>query len=227
MNSNPEEIKKKLKEAEEKIENTLWEAVKDKNLDKELQAYKEVKNFLLPLTNLDDNLMKERNRILAYCLMRIDNTLVGLEDTDNSVERSKESFEFAEKSENIIQIARSSLAYGTRLLNAGQLPAAEKQFSLVIQLGNDHPDDEDIQQTVGWSLIVRGHILLGKSLYEQAIVVLEEAEGICNKIDNFAGIAQANAVLAQAYGSIGDKKRAEECKEKSEKFQEKAKEMRK
>ncbi|MCG3253596.1 MAG: hypothetical protein KAX09_07085, partial [Candidatus Heimdallarchaeota archaeon] len=113
----------------------------------------------------------------------------------------------------------------TRLLNAGQLPAAEKQFSLVIQLGNDHPDDEDIQQTVGWSLIVRGHILLGKSLYKQAIVVLEEAEGICSKIDNFAGIAQANAVLAQAYGSIGDKKRAEECKEKSEKFQKKAQEM--
>ncbi|MCK5159646.1 MAG: hypothetical protein KAR08_10840, partial [Candidatus Heimdallarchaeota archaeon] len=74
MNSNLEEIKKKLVEAEEKIETALWDAVKDENLEKELKVYKEVESFLLTLSNLDDNLMKERNRILAYCLMRIDNT---------------------------------------------------------------------------------------------------------------------------------------------------------
>ena len=110
-------------------------------------------------------------------------------------------------------------------MSSGQIRFAEEQFDRVINYGEKYPDDYDIQQTHAWTLIVKGHLFFGKSLYEQAIEVLKEAEGICSKIDNYAGIAQANAVVAQVYGNTGDKKRADECKEKSAKFQEIAKEM--
>jgi len=109
MNPNTDEITKKLEEAEEKIETAIWDAVNDGDLERELKTYTEVKEFLVGLSNLDEKLLKEKNRILAYCLMRIDNTLVGLGDSEKALERTKESLDFAEKSENIVQIARSAL----------------------------------------------------------------------------------------------------------------------
>ncbi|UCG01557.1 MAG: hypothetical protein JSW11_18330 [Candidatus Heimdallarchaeota archaeon] len=217
-----EEILGKLRRAEDKIESALWQAVKDSNHEEELQLYKEVRDFLLSLLNLQSDLAQERDRILSYCLMRIDNTLVELGDNTNAVDRAREAFEVAQRSGNDVQLARCSLAYGTRLLNSGDLPAAESQFKLVYELAERYPNDKDIQQTLGWALIVRGHILNGKSLYTQALTVLEEAEGICLSIENYAGIAQVNGLLVQVYGNLNDPERAEVCKKKAEKYQKRA-----
>lgn len=219
---NIEEILGNLKQAEEKIESALWQAVKDSNHEVELQIYEEVRDFLLSLSDLPSDLTQERDRILSFCLMRIDNALVELGDSTNAVDRAREAFDVAQRSRNDVQLARCSLAYGTRLLNSGDLPAAESQFKLVYELAERYPNDKDIQQTLGWALIVRGHILNGKSLYNQALIVLEEAEEICLSIDNYAGIAQVNGLLAQVYGKLNDPERAEVCKKNAEEFQKKA-----
>lgn len=120
-----EDIKKILQDIDKKIDVALWQAVKDEDLDKELKAYEECKEALLSFKNLNDALQKERDRILAFCIMRIDNTLVGLGKTEKAVERSKESLDYAEKSGSDQQIARSALAHSTRLLNDGKLTASE------------------------------------------------------------------------------------------------------
>ena len=219
---NLEEIFSKLKQSEEKIESALWQAVKDSDHEVELQIYEEVRVFLLSLSELPSDLAQERDRILSYCLMRIDNTLVELGDSTNAVVRAREAFDVAQRSGNVLQLARCSLAYGTRLLNSGDLPAAESQFKRVYEIAERNPKDKDIQQTLGWALIVRGHILNGKSLYAQALTVLEEAEKICISIDNYAGIAQVNGLLAQVYGNLNDPERAEVCKKKAEDFKKKA-----
>ena len=212
------EILSKLKQAEEKIESALWQAVKDSNHEVELQMYEEVRDYLLSLSELPSDLTQERDRILSYCLMRIDNVLVELDDSANTVDRAKEAFDIAQRSRNDVQLARCSLNYGIRLLSSGDLPAAESQFTLVYKLAERYPNDKDIQQTLGWTFIVRGHILNGKSLYTQALTVLEKAEEICLSIDNYAGIARVNGLLAQVYGNLNDPDRAETCKKKSKDF---------
>ncbi|MFX0208481.1 MAG: tetratricopeptide repeat protein, partial [Candidatus Hodarchaeota archaeon] len=144
---NKDKILVKLKQAEEKIETALWQAVKDSNHEVELQRYQEVKDYLLSLSGLPSEFTQERDRILSYCLMRIDNALVELGDSTEAVNRAREAFDVAQRSGNPIQIARCSLAYGTRLLNVGDLPAAESQFKLVYELAEKYPNDNDIQQT--------------------------------------------------------------------------------
>lgn len=223
MNSqNENEILGKLKQAEDTIETALWQAVKDSNHEVELQRYQEVKDYLLSLSGLPSDLTQERDRILSYCLMRIDNALVELGDSNDAVGRAREAYDVAQRSGNAIQLARCALAYGTRLLNVGDLSAAESQFKLVYKLADKYPNDKDIQQTLGWALIVRGHILSGKSLYTQALEVLKEAEEICLAIDNYAGLAQVNSLLAQVYGNLNEPARVEECKKKAEEYQKKA-----
>jgi hypothetical protein len=219
---NKAELLAKLKQAEEIIEAALWQAVKDSNHEVELQKYQEVKDYLLSLSGLTSDLTQERDRILSYCLMRIDNALVELGDSSDTVNRTKEAFDVAQRSGNAVQFARCALAYGTRLLNTGDLPMAESQFKLVYELAERYPNDKDIQQTLGWALIVRGHVLNGKSLYIQALTVLEEAEKICLSIDNYAGLAQVNGLLAQVYGNLNEPGRVEECKKKAEEYQKKA-----
>jgi len=220
---NTKEILKKLQDAETKIENAMWQALKDSNFKEELNSYKQVKMFLTSLSNLPDHIEKERNRILSYCLMRMDNAFVELGDKDKAVERTKEALEIAKKSENIVQIARCSLAYGTRLLNNDMYVQAEEQFTKVINIAEQYPEDVEIQQVLAWTYIIRGHILLGKSLYKQAVKVLEDAEKICLSINNYVGIAKANQLLVQAFKNLGIKESAEECKLKAEKYLKKAK----
>ena len=219
---NQDEILGKLKQAEETIETALWQAVKDSNHEVELQRYQEVKDYLLSLSGLPSDLTQERDRILSYCLMRIDNVLVELGDSTDAVNRAREALDVAKRSGNPIQLARCALAYGTRLLNVGDLSSAESQFKLVNELAEKYPNDKDIQQTLGWALIVRGHILNGKSLYTQALKVLKEAEEICLSIDNYAGLAQVNGLLAQVYGNLNQPVRVAECKKKAEAYQKKA-----
>jgi tetratricopeptide (TPR) repeat protein len=221
--NNFEELLIKLKEAEETIESAIWQAGKDSDYEKELSNYKQVKSFLASLGELPHNIEKERNRILSYCLMRMDNALAELGDEEKAVDRAEEALKLAEKSEDVVQIARASLAYGTRLLNNGEITEAEMQFGRVIRMSEDYPDNRDIQQVFAWSLIVRGHILNGKSLYNQALKLLEEAEEICFSIDNYAGIGQANQVKSLVYRNLGDSGNAEKCLKKAQEYRDKSK----
>jgi len=216
-----------VKEAEEKIEVALWKAVKDDDHEAELKEYREAEAILRGIEGLTEENDKKRKGILAYCLMRIDNVLVELNESTEAVERTKEALEIAKESEDLIQIARCSLAHGTRLLNDGNIPQAEMQFTRVIKLAEENQENSEIQQVLAWTYIVRGHILMGKSLYEQAVYVLEEAIAIGISIENYAGIAAANRVLISAYNNLGEKEKAEKAKQSADYYQEKAKKEKK
>ncbi|MGY5876049.1 MAG: hypothetical protein RTU30_09905, partial [Candidatus Thorarchaeota archaeon] len=175
---------------------------------------------------MDSECQQEWNRVMSYCLMRIDNAEVSL-GKESNIERVRESLSLAEASENPVQIARSSLALGITLLNLGRLPDAEEQWRRVFKLAEGLDEDEDMQQVVGWTLVVRANVLMGKSLYNQARYVGEDAAGILSSIENYAGLAAANRVLANAYQALGDEKETERCREMVEYYQEKAKTERK
>jgi tetratricopeptide (TPR) repeat protein len=214
---------RQIKDAEKMIENAMWQAVSDDNHERELEIYLEAKRILDSLVNLSPDLQKEIARVLSYCLIRIANT-ESILDVKSGIEKEKEALRLAEISEDLVQIARSSLALGIGLLNQGNLIEAERQWHRVFQLAEGHDDDRDMQQVVGWTLIVRSNVLMGKSLYKQALALALKAAGILSSIDNYIGMAAANRALANAYRALGNNEQVEISNQLVEVYQQKAKE---
>ena len=216
----------KIAKAEGLIEDALWQCVQDDDRQKELAAYKEAKSILEELDVSTPEERRERDRVLSYCLMRIDETLINLGDDERGEERAREALELAIQSENKVQIARCHLSLGIRILSKGRVPEAEDQFRQIHKLSQEDKS-EDMQQVLGWMFIVRTHILLGKSLYNQALAIAEHAAGILASIKNYAGLAAANKALARVHESLGNSSKAEECRRIAESFERKAKKERK
>ena len=213
----------KIKLAEEKIEEALWTAVRNEDIEAELKTYREVEKILNNLCDLPDTIERERKRVLAYCLMRIDESLNNLGESEGTLERAEESLLLAIESGDSVQIARSRLAKGIRLLNDGKLPEAENQFTDIIK-GGIESENSDMQQVVGWTLLVRANVLKGKSLYDQALSVAQDAVGILSIIDNYAGLRQVYSLISLLYLDLGNKDESGKAKDMSAYFEKKAKE---
>lgn len=219
---NDSSILEKIKEAEEKIEVALWLAAENSDFQKELKTYKQVKKNLLSLTDLSNELEKERDRVLSFCLTRIDNSLVNLGDSEKAVARTKEALNLAQKSEDPLAISRALLALGTRLIEKGEIEEAEKHFDRIFTIAENNPKKKDIQQTKGWTLIAKGHLAHTMGICEEALVDLRKAEEILRAIDNYAGVAQANELMAKVYLEMEDPANADRCIVIAEEFKEKA-----
>ncbi|MDF1539962.1 MAG: hypothetical protein P1Q69_13780 [Candidatus Thorarchaeota archaeon] len=214
-----------IAQAEEMIENALWESLETENWEQELAGYQKATELLTSLKGLSGAIELERKRVLSYCLMRIDEALVKLEREEGAIRRAEESLELAIQSGDKVQIARSKLALGIRLLNEGKLPAAESHFGDIITEGQDS-EDEDMKQVVGWAFLVRANILKGKSLYDQALYIAETAAGLLAGIKNYAGLAQTYSLIAKLQMDLGNPGASEDASEASEAYAKKAKELR-
>ena len=217
---NPKEV---IKNAEELIEAAVWESLETEDYDRELKKYVKARHLLESINDVPTDLQMEHDRVLSYCLMRISDaqSKLGVENDSALIEKS---LELAERSQDSVQIARSSLNFGIYLLNQGQIPEAEERFRRVFALAEDLDDNRDMQQTLGWTLIVRTNILLGKSLYNQACSVIEDAIGILSSIDNYAGLRVAYRLLSKTQQILGDDKEAEISLQLAEKYEGLAKE---
>ena len=114
--------------AEKDIEQALWQSVRDDDNDKALAAYHKSRIKLVSLTNLSEAEERNRNRVLAYCLMRIDDALFSKGDTADAVNRTQEALSLAQRSEDEVQIARCQLLLGARLMNQGKIAEAEEHY---------------------------------------------------------------------------------------------------
>jgi len=208
--------------AEKDIEQALWQSVRDDDSDKALAVYHKSRIRLVSLTNLSEMEEKDRNRDLAYCLMRIDDALFSKGDTADSVSRAQEALSLALSSDNEVQIARCQLTLGARLMNQGKIAEAEEHYRGILTTHMDS-EDEELIQVVGWTLITRGHLLNAKSLHDQALFVLLDAESRLKSIGNFAGIAAANELLVKVYSNLGWSEDAQKCRRMAIKYKEKAK----
>ncbi len=211
-----------LVEIEKRIENALWESVETEDQEKALKAYTTAKSELLSLEISDSDLRKEKDRVLAYCLMRIDDTLVRLGDEEYTIERAQEALQIAERSEDVVQIARCKMMLGARLMGIGKISEGEKYYGEVIK-EHYESDDRDLKQVVGWTLLARGHLLKAKSLHNQAKAVLENAIGILSDIDNWAGLASAYSALSQVFSLLGEYEEEKKASDMSEHYRERAK----
>jgi tetratricopeptide (TPR) repeat protein len=211
-----------IKQAEAIIETAVWDDLAEQDTRKALKTYQKAKTMLESLKNLDPQQEKQRKRVLSFCLLRIDDVLVTLGDDAASMARAREVLDLAVQSEDEVAIARAHLLLGTRLLNAQDIAGAEEHFAQILTNWLDS-ENSDLQQVVGWTLLVRGHILNAKSLYTQAIKVLQDADTVLASIGNYAGMAKAYDLMSEVYLNLGDSDMSDECRTKSREYLEKAK----
>jgi hypothetical protein len=203
-------------DAEELIDQAIWRGTYEKDFKSELTLCSEAKIILEGLSELDPILEKHRKRALSQCLLRIDHAYVGLGDHEWSVDRSTEALTLAETSGSDVQVARALLSLGNGLLNAGAVANAQRQWVRLLLLAEEHPDDKEMQNVVGWTLVVRGHVLNGKSLYNQAARVLEDAYSTLVYVGDYFGCASACDLLADVYSKLESPEKADTYKSKAD-----------
>lgn len=212
------DIMHRIQEIENSIEDALWESVRDNDHEKALQEYENAKKDLESIDAQTEDVDKERKRVLSYCLMRINDALENLEQSEGSIRRAEESLRLAEESEDRVQTLRSKLALGVALLNLGKLREAESHFTDIILQTQDETENNDVIQVYGWTLIVRVNILLGKSLYNQAKELANQALGVLSGIENYAGLRTVYSLLSRVYQIEGDNEKAEHYRQRSEDY---------
>ncbi|TFG29854.1 hypothetical protein EU528_09050 [Candidatus Thorarchaeota archaeon] len=218
---------RRIQKIENSIEDALWDSVQDEDYEKALEKYQIAKRDLESLELDTPHDEKERKRVLSYCLMRINDVMEHLDQSEGSIERAKESLRLAEESEDKVQTLRSKLAVGVNYLNHGNLPKAESYFTDIILQTHDETDNQDIIQVYGWTLIVRVNILLGKSLYNQAKELALQSLGVLSGIKNYAGQRTACSLLSKIYQIEGDDEQSSFYRERAEDYAQAAKEHRK
>ena len=202
-------------DAEELIDQATWRGTNDQDFKSELTLCSEAKIILEGLSDLDSIQEKHRRRALSQCLLRIDHAYVGLGDHQWSVDRTTEALSLAETSGSDVQVARALLSLGNGLLNTGDIASAERQWVRLLLLAEEHPDDNEMQNVVGWTLVMRGHVLNGKSLYKQAARVLEDAYSTLGHVGDYFGCASACELLADVYSKLDSPEKADTYKSKA------------
>jgi len=202
-------------DAEELIDQAMWRGTNDQDFKSELTLCSEAKIILEGLSDLDSIQEKHRRRALSQCLLRIDHAYVGLGDHQWSVDRTTEALSLAETSGSDVQVARALLSLGNGLLNSGDIVNAERQWVRLLLLAEEHPDDNEIQNVVGWTLVMRGHVLNGKSLYDQAARVLEDAYSTLVHVGDYFGCVSACELLADVYSKLDSPEKADTYKSKA------------
>jgi tetratricopeptide (TPR) repeat protein len=203
-------------DAEELINQAIWRGTYDQDFKSELTLCAEAKIILEGLSSLDPILEKHRRRALSQCLLRIDHAYVGLGDHEWSVDRTTEALTLAETSGSAVQTARALLSLGNAFLNAGDAASAEHQWVRLLLLAEECPNDREMKNVVGWTLVVRGHVLHGESLYEQAAHVLEDAYTTLVDVGDYFGCASACDLLVDVYIKLDAPEKAETYKSKAE-----------
>lgn len=207
-------------DAEELINQAIWRGTHDQDFKSELTLCSEAKIILEGLSDLDSILEKHRRRALSQCLLRLDHAYVGLGDYEWSIDRCTEALTLAETSGSDVQIARALLSLGNGFLNAGDISSAERQWVRLLLLAEEYPDDTEMQTVVGWTLVVRGQVLNGKSLYNQAARVLEDAYATFVDVGDKFGCASTCDLLADVYVKLDAPEKAETYKSKGEECKE-------
>ena len=211
---------------EKSIEDALWTSVADEDYEKALGEYERGKASLEVMQDLSRDAERERKRVLSYCIMRMNDALEHLERSEGSIKRAEESLRLAKESEDLVQTLRSKLALGVTFLNSGNLLEAESHFTDIILQTQDETENKDVIQIYGWTLIVRVNILLGKSLYNQAKELANQALGVLSGITNYAGLRTAYSLLSRIYQNEGNIEKSEMYMQKSDEYDKLTKEHR-
>ena len=139
------------------------------------------------------------------------------------IEDARNALKQAEETGSLVEILQAKQSLGIALLNAGQIAQAESQFADIIKRTLDERDDRDLKQVLGATMVVRANILLGKSLYNQALQIGLEALGILSGTEDYKGLRAACSAVSRAYRSLGDEDNADTYQKRVEDYERKMK----
>ncbi len=196
---------------EDRIENALWSYEVKEHLGKALNEYRAVETDLAALSiSSDQAAYPEYQRVLAYCLMRQDNILRQMGETEEALDLGEREIAAARASGDELTLARSLMSNGTSLIVGGEI---EEGLSLVDESRSlfEAGDSDDFTQGLGWYWILQADLANGGLIDRGSLEIVhfaDQALGYLLPIENWTGAARAYAARAEANKQLGDESAA-------------------
>jgi len=196
-----------IKHCEERIEEALQSSEIVGELDPAFAVYRAVESELSGMGVLPEHAAEsERQRVLAYCLMRLGNILRQMGEPEKALELSEQEILAARASGDELTLARSLMSNGTNRLVSGEI---ERGSAMLEEARSrfERGDGYDFKQGLGWCWILQADLGNAGFIESQPIQIIQAAEHaleILLPIENWPGVARAYAARAQVYEGIGE-----------------------
>jgi hypothetical protein len=210
----------KIVQLEALIDSALKEREMEGALDAALEVYMRAEEELLNL-KLQNNqdAERERQRLLAYCLLRQGNVQRQLGNPEAATKLGRREVKAARASGDEITLARSLMSLGTNRILIGKVDTG---MELIIEARKlfQNGDRHEYRQGLGWSWILQadlgnaGVVVMGS---REILDAADRALAILEPIGNWPGVARAHAARAAA---MDDKDEAEEARREQKRFEE-------
>lgn len=201
------EITAAIKKCEGEIEAALASLEQPGQLNEALATYRAVETKLEALDLASEHpAYAEKQRVLAYCLMRQGNILRQIGQAQEAVELSEREIAAARASGDDVTLARSLMSYGANRIVRGEVEqglAFMEEARSLFGSGNSY----DHKQGLGWYWILRADLGNAGILPGDASEVVDAADralAILLPLENWPGVARAHAARAQAHEALGD-----------------------
>ena len=205
------ELSEQIQEIEQLIEKALWDLELHEKLEQALAVYLDAENKLNDLSlTADHPLYREKQRVLAYCLMRQGNLLRQMEKPQEAQALGEREIAAARASGDEITLARSLMSNGTNLIVTGGL---ERGLLLIDEARElfERGKSVDHRQGLGWYWILQADLanagLVERYPYE-VIEMADHALVSLEPIENWPGVARAYAARAKAHERLGNVEQA-------------------
>jgi len=211
-----------LKHLNQEIDAALLTYEQKNDLDKALEAYRNVESQLRALNlSSEDAAYESFQAILAYCLLRQVNLLRQMGKAGEANELGIKEIAAARASGDQLALARSLLSYGASMIanDDKEKGAAYMQEARILF---EQGQSEDYQQGLGWYWIMCADLMNAGIISAHFLEVIEtanEAMDILLPIKNWPGVARAYEARAKAYEGLGEKQKAESDRRAKAKYE--------
>jgi hypothetical protein len=213
----------KLAQLESIIDSALQDQEMKEDLEGALEVYRRVEQALLEeKLGGSAEAEQERQRLLAYCLMRQGNIHRQLGNSVAASRLGQREMAAARASGDEITLARSLMSQGTNLVLEGE-PKTGVELILEARVLFENGDGYEHQQGLGWSWVLEadlGNAGLVKMDNLEILHAAEQARAILEPIENWPGVARAYAARAAVLTAIGDENAAEQARQEKHRFEE-------
>jgi tetratricopeptide (TPR) repeat protein len=195
-----------IKQYEDQIEEALESLELAGELERALAVYRAVEAKLATLdVSPGHSANSEKQRVLAYCLMRQGNILRQMGEAQKALELSEQEMAAARASGDELTLARSLMSNGTNLIVSGEI---ERGRGLVEEARSlfERGESYNHKQGLGWYWILQADLGNSGLFGEQPPDVIDAAEQaleILLPLENWPGVARAYAARAQAHERLG------------------------
>lgn len=200
-----------LTQCEDEIEKALISLEKSGKLHEALTVYRNVEAAIEAVESSPGDLMyAQKQRVLAYCLMRQGNILRQLGQMEEAAALSQREITAAMASHDEIALARSLMSHGTSLLASGEVEKGLKFIDKARPLF-EKGTTYDHKQGLGWYWILKADLMNAEitvgTPYE-VVTACDEALSVLLPIRNWPGVARAYEARAKAYERQGEHEKA-------------------